>query len=174
MKASLVIERYRAPLASTVTGESMTMLVPRSDPDTVMLCRRAPVAELAISIRPSMLRATTVTIASTPGDTQFLMRLAGACVIKVNVGVFGIMRTQRTKPVARTIAVALSLACTKTTPPEISSGLVMPPAVPDTSSRHSTAPCCVSAQRTSPVLIPEQAAASSSDRVTLVVKVVCP
>ena len=54
------------------------------------------------------------------------------------------MRVQRSVPVARSIAVALSLACTKTVPPDSSSGFMMPPLVLDTSTLHSCAPCTVS------------------------------
>ena len=64
----------------------------------------------------------------------------------------------------------LSLACTKTAPPAMSSGLARPPAAVDTSTRHCTAPCVVSAQSTPPELRPLQAAPSSGERETLVVK----
>ena len=61
-----------------------------------------------------------------------------------NVGVVAMARIQRRVPVARSIAVALSLACTKTVPPDSSTGLTMPLEFPDTSTLHSCAPCAVS------------------------------
>ena len=99
---------------------------------------------LAMSIRPSLLRAKTLAIASTPGDAPSLMSVEGVCATMENVGLLAMGRIQRTVPVARSIAVALSLACTKTEPPDSSTGLTMPPAAPDTSTLHSCAPCAVS------------------------------
>ena len=87
-----------------------------------------------------------------------------------HVGVEGHLRRHIVAPVVRLMVVALSFAVANTVPLAISSGTVMPLESSDTSVRHICAPCVVSTQTTSPTTVPEQAAASSGDRDTLVEK----